>query len=1225
MKYVVILLSLFLLYTAPIYADGWQGDSLRELTDTEKENEPADGEVLLYNSTNFLWEYEPLSIDDIEDFSITLPADGDFLLYEDTTGKWENTAITIVTEAFKTISVSGQSDVVADTGADTLTLVEAGILAITTNASTDTITLTATEVDGSTTNELQDLWDTISSQSGSTTADSNTDTLTINGAGISSIAIVGDTLTITTPTQTLDVVTTAGDTTTNAISTGNQTITGNNPAQYWNVTGGDSIHIFSGAEGYLAFTNITAGLYWLTLNRLGDAVFGGNVEAQSLHINGVGSFDGNLTTSGNLNVAGTGIINGNTSLGGNLTIGTGNNLTIGITQWNTADDIDGEQVADDTIDEDSIDFGTGTDQVSAVDVPILDTKRHYTGTDVEAALSEIGDLVSAVAFDLFWDNAASDIGGYLTMSPTATGDPETSVTVAGLGSGDAQAVEEFAATAAESPDVLAQGIYEVHFHAERTAGNRSVILFGRLYKREDDNDEILLATSEDTNDITAKVAVDFHFTFLTEVNILSTDRLVLKILTDIGSSGSNVAVTIYMEGDLASRLTVETTLTALDNRYVLVAGDTMTGDLTISTANAALRLEGPSGKNYHLYREPSNLCVLADTDTGWQAFRVEGNDALFLVPHSGSVSIRGGLGFDTSKELYVGGDIEATGTLTIAGATQLDSTLGVTGVTTLDSNLIMSGSSANIALGSNYLSGDGDDEGVFIDSSGNVFIGTTASMLAPLNITGDTASIEDRHEGIWMRSKTGGYIVQLNVRGPRLEIGGGGNLDTTPAMSVNYLTSNVGIGVTDPDTKLEVVGVTTTAGAIITDSNTLTFDESAADPNDADVVLSATDGVLTIGAVNGVANNDITIDFDISGGFNEVSSSSSTPMLMSDDKYIGFSRNQSARIKFGTTGNNSMQFSVKVGDATTGSGYLSLMEVGDEDGGNRSPLATSADPVLRVYSSDETAPLDYIETFHDQVNGVIQVADGSNSPLEIIDDARTILNTTASRLRIDFQDNDAGTMVLICDVATNENVIHLDDGGGNQLILSNTNNLAQNFDHAVQTNPTYFIQSDLNPTTSNNQWGSLHHDQEDFVITTGANIGTGTAPTTDNNDIIFSPQGTEKFRVQGLGGVVYNPSSAQAITAVGDAVLANAAMVVLNPDADYTLTSTPTIADGITGQILYITSGNGEANTVSVQDQGTLGGSNLQLGDTSRVVGALDVLVLLFDGTDWIEVSFQAN
>jgi len=43
-------------------------------------------------------------------------------------------------EAFKTISVSGQSDVVADTATDTLTLVAGSNMTITTNATGDSIT-----------------------------------------------------------------------------------------------------------------------------------------------------------------------------------------------------------------------------------------------------------------------------------------------------------------------------------------------------------------------------------------------------------------------------------------------------------------------------------------------------------------------------------------------------------------------------------------------------------------------------------------------------------------------------------------------------------------------------------------------------------------------------------------------------------------------------------------------------------------------------------------------------------------------------------------------------------------------------------------------------------------------------------------------------------------------------------------------------------------------------
>jgi hypothetical protein len=49
---------------------------------------------------------------------------------------------------------------------------------------------------------------------------------------------------------------------------------------------------------------------------------------------------------------------------------------------------------------------------------------------------------------------------------------------------------------------------------------------------------------------------------------------------------------------------------------------------------------------------------------------------------------------------------------------------------------------------------------------------------------------------------------------------------------------------------------------VIADGSTLTFDESAADPNDADIALSATDGVFKLAAVNGANNEDLTVDLD---------------------------------------------------------------------------------------------------------------------------------------------------------------------------------------------------------------------------------------------------------------------------------------------------------------------------------------------------------------------------
>lgn len=60
-------------------------------------------------------------------------------------------------EAFKTIAVSGQSDVVADSATDTLTLVGAGSAVITTNAASDTITITA-DTNSDTTDSLVDTY-----------------------------------------------------------------------------------------------------------------------------------------------------------------------------------------------------------------------------------------------------------------------------------------------------------------------------------------------------------------------------------------------------------------------------------------------------------------------------------------------------------------------------------------------------------------------------------------------------------------------------------------------------------------------------------------------------------------------------------------------------------------------------------------------------------------------------------------------------------------------------------------------------------------------------------------------------------------------------------------------------------------------------------------------------------------------------------------------------------
>jgi hypothetical protein len=66
---------------------------------------------------------------------------GEFYVYDGT--YWVEVNGVIASESFKTISVSGQSDVVADSNTDTLTLVAGTNVSITTNATNDSITINA--------------------------------------------------------------------------------------------------------------------------------------------------------------------------------------------------------------------------------------------------------------------------------------------------------------------------------------------------------------------------------------------------------------------------------------------------------------------------------------------------------------------------------------------------------------------------------------------------------------------------------------------------------------------------------------------------------------------------------------------------------------------------------------------------------------------------------------------------------------------------------------------------------------------------------------------------------------------------------------------------------------------------------------------------------------------------------------------------------------------------
>lgn len=147
-----------------------------------------------------------------------------------------------------------------------------------------------------------------------------------------------------------------------------------------------------------------------------------------------------------------------------------------------------------------------------------------------------------------------------------------------------------------------------------------------------------------------------------------------------------------------------------------------------------------------------------------------------------------------------------------------------------------------------------------------------------------------------------------------------------------------------------------------------------------------------------------------------------------------------------------------------------------------------------------------------------------------------------------------------------------------------------------------------NPATSN----LVYFEAEDIDVTPLRVTGVATKNTTFSGGYV-------EFNDE----VVYDPQTTQVINAVGDAITTESTLVVLNPDADYTLTSTPTIANGVIGQLLYITCANGEGFSVTIQDVGQLAGSNIRCkGDTTTITGQT-IISFLFDGVEWIEYGAQ--
>ncbi len=546
-------------------------------------------------------------------------------------------------------------------------------------------------------------------------------------------------------------------------------------------------------------------------------------------------------------------------------------------------------------------------------------------------------------------------------------------------------------------------------------------------------------------------------------------------------------------------------------------------DTTNDTAGLMISMVDQSGIPLFITPQANQPSVSTEgalyADTDDNLYYYDGTNWVDLTASAGATSLTGLTDVNTATAtagfmlIADGSDWESmavSGDMTIAGdgtATITDDILDFTEF----ANTMTLDETTSINFGANTLtfnlSSTGDfviqDGGVathIFDSDGNVGIGTTVpdgTLHVHTNTAGSVAAGLSQDDIIIENSTDVGLTflspdatVQRIVFGDAsdnnigiLRYSHNGDFmafrtNTSEQMRIDS-SGNVGIGTTTPTAKLEVLdsGTSEDFTVINTDAGTdgvsLTLHHDSASP----------------------ANNDTiaTIDFagEDSGGvevdYARISTSINT-----------FTGDEAGELIFSVAQAGNMIEAMRVDE----NGYVGV--------GTTAPAVTldvwgasGTDGTIRAHSGDHTQTSDYIEAYHNQTDAIVESASGALRLRATTGVLRTFGQSTIfddDFGSFNFHHDDENMLQIILNRTNDEIKFGVLDGGGNQLILTNSSNAGNDHDHAVQTDPTFYIHSDTDPDTDNTQWLSFAHTKTNaiFGLGTGAyifqdgNVGIGT-------------------------------------------------------------------------------------------------------------------------------------
>lgn len=210
---------------------------------------------------------------------------------------------------------------------------------------------------------------------------------------------------------------------------------------------------------------------------------------------------------------------------------------------------------------------TAGEQTITGGTPKLDRTIAQIGLDEKnlTNVEYVKNAVTALNANFYMLDTASGIGTWKLTSLSPSPDIETSVTVAALA--DLGIIQGWISPVAATPSMLIAGIYNMHFHIEKTAGTKTLKTYWELIEYKADTSEVIVGTSEIGKAITALIEEDLHLVNLALYTPTAGSRFVGLLRASVSGAGTAPTAKIYYRGTTAAAFSVPTNIEVLSDTF----------------------------------------------------------------------------------------------------------------------------------------------------------------------------------------------------------------------------------------------------------------------------------------------------------------------------------------------------------------------------------------------------------------------------------------------------------------------------------------------------------------------------------------------------------------------------------------------------------------------------------------------------------------------------------